>query len=202
MTSDEAQPLSLDSGECTTLSPDGGRFQKAFRRVNPRSAAEVRGLLGLTPEAAKALHESGQCCMPNAMPASTPAAEDLDHQDPEIRAAARSATYQAFNAYVRSPNPAAMAHMVPAFDRYLDISKAVINIAYLSDIEVADGATLTISKNTHVVNARRIIIHRTGRIVCHGSTTFRVTSVEGLRRQYVSVNAVAAATVAMRDMKN
>ena len=140
--------------------------------------------------------------MPNAMPASTAVAEDLDHQDPEIRAAARSATYQAFNAYVHSPNPAAMAHMVPAFDRYLDISKAVINIAYLSDIEVADGATLTISKNTHVVNARRIIIHRTGRIVCHGSTTFRVTSVEGLRKEYISVNAAAAATVAMRDMKN
>lgn len=188
MTSDDAQALSLDTEECATLSPDSGRFLKAYRRVNPRSASEVRTLLGLTPEASKALQESGQCCTPITLPAITAAAQDLDHEDPAIRMAARSATYQAFNAYVRSANPASMAHMVPAFDRYLDISKAVINIAYLSDIEVADGATLTISKNTHVVNARRIIIHRTGRIICRGSTTFRVTSVEGLRRDYVLAN--------------
>lgn len=145
------------------------------------------------------LHESGMCCIPVTLPASTAAAEDLDHKDPEIRALARSTTYQAFNAYVYGANPAAVAHMVPAFNRYLDINKAVINIALLSDIEVANGATLTISKNTHVVNARRIIIHQTGRIICHGNTTFRVTSVEGIKRELITT---ANASAAIHVLKN
>lgn len=199
MTSDQTPSLTVDIGECMTLSPESGRFKDVYTRINPRSAEEVRKLLGLTPEAAQALHESGMCCMPLTVPASTAAAEDLDDKDPEVRALARSTTYQAFNAYVHGANPAAVAHMVPAFNRYLDINKAVINIALLLDIEVANGATLTISKNTHVVNARRIIIHKTGRIICQGNTTFRVTSVEGIKRELISAAQSYAAIQASKN---
>ena len=63
-------------------------------------------------------------------------------------------------------------------------------------IEVFDGATLTISANTHAVYARKITIHRTGRIVCIGATTFRVTSVEGLRRNLIdSVKNVVGSAI-------
>lgn len=191
MANNESPSIHVDTDECLTLTPESGRFKEVYTRVNPRSAEEVRKLLGLTPEASKALHESGMCCMPSTVPARTAAAEDLDDADPQVRAAARSTTYQAFNAYVHGANPQAVAHMIPAFNRYLDINKAVINIALLSDIEVANGATLTISKSTHVVNARRIIIHRTGRIVCHGNTTFRVASVEGIKRDFVLASQAA-----------
>ena len=85
--------------------------------------------------------------------------------------------------------------MKPTFERFLDISKAVLYIAILQDIEVANGATLTISKNTHVVEANKVIIHGTGRIVCNGSTKFKIASLEGVRRT-ISTSAFATAAAA------
>jgi hypothetical protein len=190
----EGQSISLEPGECVTLAPESSRLKGVYKQVRPRSADEVRELLSLTGAAAEAAQKSRICCGPDRPPAATPAAEDLDDKDDEKRANARGLTYQAFRAYVHGDNPAALAHLKPAFDRYLELSKAIINIAYLQDIEVADGATLTISASTHVVNARKVIIHRTGRIVCRGSTTFKIVSLEGTRPLVATQVGAAAAT--------
>src|SRR5438876_870563 len=117
----KAQSLSLEAGECVTLAPDSPRFKQFYQQVRPRSADEVRELLALSPEATKALHDSG-ICESASHPAATAAPEDLDADDAETRANARGITYQAFNAYVYGTNPAALAHMKPAFDRYLELN--------------------------------------------------------------------------------
>jgi hypothetical protein len=159
-----------------------GPVQVGLPAKQPRRAEEVRATLGLSEEAGKALQAQGRCCQGQAAPAVSPLPEDLTAEDPETRNAARRAAYAGLQAYVQSPTPSAFAYLLPVFERYLDITKAIISIVTLSDIEVADGATLTISANTTVVYARKIIIHGTGRIVCHGPTKFQIVSLEGSRR--------------------
>src|SRR5215207_6602517 len=95
----EPQSLSLEAGECATLTPGSSRFKGVYQQMLPRSADHVRELLSFTGAAA----------------------EDLDAKDAETRANARNLTYQAFNAYVHGDNAASLAHMKPAFDRYLEI---------------------------------------------------------------------------------
>jgi hypothetical protein len=194
--SDAPPSVRLESGECLTLSPNSERYRAAYQQVQPRRAEDVRATLGLSADATKALQASGMCCQPG--PAMSPLPEDLTHDDADTRGAARRATYTGLQAYVRSAAPNAYANLVPAFNRYLDLTKAVINIITLSDIEVADGATLTISASTHVVNARKVIIHGTGRIACKGSTTFKIVSLEGTRR--FSPLGVAEASVVGRAL--
>ena len=194
-----AQDLTLEEGESFTLSPDSHRMKGVYTRENPRSAVEVRKILGLSAESAKAVHEAGGCCSGPHPPAASAAADDLESEDPETRAMARRVTYQAFNAFVYGSSPSRVAHLEPAFDRYLAVNQAVLNIAHLNDIEVFDGATLTISAATHAVYANKVIIHRTGRIVCIGAMTWRIASLEGRRRdlsQFVDSGALASATVA------
>ena len=188
--------LRVEEGECATLAPGSQRFKDVYRQERPRNAADVRKILGLSDDSLKPLHEAGACCVPSRRPAAIASMEDLDAADPAVRSNARQLTYQAFDAYVYGGASRSSDHLVPMFDKYLELSKAVLNIAWLQDIEVLNGATLTISANTHAVYARKIIIHPTGRIVCHGATTFRVTSVEGLRRTLIdSVKNVVGATL-------
>lgn len=182
--------ISVEADECITLTPDSPRFKGVYQKMTPRSADEVREVLGFSSTATEAVRKSRLCCGPERPPAATPDADDLDAQDDETRANARSLTYQAFKSYVYGADPASLAHLKPAFDRFLEVSKAVINIAALQDIEVANGATLMISPSTHLVRARKVIIHGTGRIVCHGSTTFKIASLEGVRRIIAQVSKV------------
>lgn len=174
-----AQSIRVEPGECVALSPESPRFKESYRQVRPHTADEVREIIGLSAETVNVLHEQGACCQPSVTSSATVPAEELDSPDGGIRERARDITHKAFNNYVYGANPVSLSQMKPAFERFLDISKAVLNIAYLQDIEVANGATLTISKNTHLVTANKIIIHNTGRIVCKGFTKFKVTSVEG-----------------------
>ena len=187
----EDQSLTLEPGECMTLSPDSSRFKKVYQQLSPRSADDVRAALGLSDHALESAHKAGICGCGTQLPAATVAAEDLDSSDETTRAAALSLTHRAFGNYVYGTNPAAFTNFKPAFDRYLAVNKAIINIATLLDIEVGDGATLTISASTHVVKARKIIIHRTGRIVCRGATTFKIVSLEGLGRRIIDVGSIA-----------
>lgn len=175
----DAQSIRVETGECVVLSPESPRFKESYRQVRPRTDDEVREIIGLSAETAKALHEQGRCCQPSASPSATVSAEELDSPDEAVRARARDITYKAFKNYVMGANPSSLSQMKPAFARFLDITKAVLNVVALEDIVVADGATLTISNNTHLVTANRIIIHNTGRIVCSGFTKFTVTSLEG-----------------------
>ena len=190
--SDAPPSLRLEAGECLTLSPASDRFKSAYRQTQPRRAEEVRATLGLSDEANKALQAQGRCCQ-GTTPAFSPLPEDLTAEDPEIRNAARRAAYAGLQAYVQSPTPGASAYLAPVFERYLEISKAILNIITLSDIEVADGATLTISASTNVVYANKVIIHGSGRIVCIGSTKFKIASLEGTRRfRVIGVGGIGA----------
>jgi len=198
----EAQSLTLEPGECVTLSPDSSRFKKAYQQLYPRNADEVRAALALSDDALESVRKAGICSCASKLPAATVAAEDLEASDSVTRAAALSLTYQSFNNYVYGTNPAAFTNLVPAFNRYLALNKAVINIVALLDIEVGDGATLTISASTHVVRARKIIIHRTGRIVVRGSTTFKIVSLEGLRPRIIDTGPITAGTATLKTMEH
>jgi hypothetical protein len=187
--------LSLEVGETVTLSPDSPRFRLAYERVRPRSADEVREIMGLSQRSLEVVQKRGACCGGSTAFATTVAAEQLDAKEPVVRAAARAVTYAAFKAYVHGINPTSLEQFKPAFERYLELGKAVISIVHLLDIEVADGATLNISASTHVVRARKLIIHRTGRIVCHGSTTFKVASVEGQSRRILTAATAIGAVL-------
>jgi hypothetical protein len=189
----EPPSISLEPGECVTLSPESSRFKGVYQQITPRSADEVRELLGLTGAAAEAVAKSRTCCLPGSGLVATPAAEDLEAKDAETRVNARRRTYDAFYAYVYGSDTSSLVQLKPAFDRYLGVFKAIINVVLLLDIEVADGATLTISPSTHVLRARNIIIHNTGRIVCQGSTTFKIVSLKGDRPK-PAYGPVAAAT--------
>jgi hypothetical protein len=195
----EAISLSLEADERVTLAPDSPRFKGVYQQVQPRSADQVRELLGFSDTVAEGLAKSRARFGPERLPAATAAAENLDAKDMATRAQARGVTHEAFRAFVRGSNVDALAHMKPAFDRYLEINKAVINLCILNDIEVADGATLTISASTHVVRARKIIIHPTGRIVCNGSTTFKIVSLEGLRPKPVVTGPRATGVRTLRQ---
>ena len=177
--SDAPPSIRLETGECLTLSPQSDRYRSSYQQIQPRRAEDVRAALGLSETATKALEACGTPCAPAL--AMSPLPDDLTHEDTDTRNAARRAAYLGLQAYVRSSTPNGFANLTPAFNRYLELSKAVINVLTLGDIEVADGATLTISASTHVVRARKVIIHGNGRIVCKGSTTFKITSLEGNR---------------------
>lgn len=172
--------LKLEEGESITLSPTSARFREHYKQFRPRKIDEVRKIIGLSEEAAKAAADQ-RCCRPSTALASIPEAEHLDSKEDAVRNQARTLAYQASAEYIYSANPKHLTQWTPVLDRFLEVSQAVLNVAFLDDIEVADGATLTISRNTHAVYARNVLVHRTGKIVCQGNVTFRINSLEGSR---------------------
>jgi hypothetical protein len=173
--------LRVESGECIILSPKSPLYKKNYRQVRPRTAKEVREVIGLSEEMTKAIRAQGVCCHRHTNLPTTISTADLDSEDKAVRTNAMNLTHKALRAYVTSVNPAFLAHMEPAIGRYLDIVGLVLNIVSLKNtIEVADGATLIISDNTHLVEASKIIIHGTGKIKCSGLIKFNVASIEGI----------------------
>lgn len=177
----DTQSLLVESGERVVLSPKSHLYKQNYRQVRPRSALEVREVLGLSEGMAKAMREQGVCCQQSMNIPVAVSASDLDSKDEATRASALNLTHNALHDYITSVNPRAIAHVEPAIERYLDIVGLVLNVVSLKNtIEVADGATLTISEDTHVVEANKIIIHGTGTINCSGFTKFNVASIEGI----------------------
>lgn len=176
---DERQSLQLEEDECVTVSPDSPRFAASYRTVRPQSIDEVREILGLTNPPDAWSQSSARCCQPPDLSSRLVRPEELDHPDPSVKAEARRLTYVAAQAYVQSPNENDYALWKPVIDKWLLTNKALINILELWDIDVANGATLTISPNTHALYARHIRIHGTGRIVCKSHVTIRATDLEG-----------------------
>jgi hypothetical protein len=175
------QSLRVESGESAVLSPKSQLYKENYRQVRPRTAKEVREVIGLSEGMAKTMREQ-DIRRPQSMnlPAVV-AAADLDSSHEVVRARALDLTHTALREYVLSANPSVMTHMEPALERYLDIAGLILNIVtFEKTIEVADGATLTISEDTHVLEVSRIIIHGTGKINCSGFTKFNVDSVEGV----------------------
>jgi hypothetical protein len=177
----DTQSLRVESGETAVLSPKSRLYKENYRQARPHTAKEVREAIGLSEGMAKAMREQGVCCHQSMDLPAIVSAADLDSEDEVVRARALDLTHEALHNYVTSPNPSVMAHMEPPLERYLEIVGLVLNIAtFKSTIEVADGATLTISEDTHVVEANKIIIHGTGKINCSGFTKFNIASVEGI----------------------
>ncbi len=184
--------LRLEENECVTLSPESPRFRESYQQVRPRTIEEVRNILGLTGDAAKALQEKG-CCRPSAVSSALISADDLTAQDDPTRIRARSLAYAASREYVRAPNPTYLSQWQAVLNRFLEISNSVINVVVLLDIDVANGATLTISPNTHAIYANNVRIHGNGRIVCQRDITFKINSLEGISARPVAVPLSSAA---------
>jgi hypothetical protein len=172
--------LRVESGETVVLSPSSSRFKAVYERVQPKSISEVRAILGLSESSAKAVARR-RCCQPSVAGKAVMTPDDLDSPDPAVATRARALAYAVAEEYVRSPDPTHLSSWVPALDRFIGLSQASLNVAtFLSDIDVADGATLTISSSTHALRANAVRIHGTGRIVCQGDLTFKIASLEGL----------------------
>lgn len=95
-----------------------------------------------------------------------------------VRGRAHEVVSQALLTYVRTPTPAHLTQMLPAMDRYLELTEFTAHLVALTDIHVADGATLQISNDTHLVEANKVVMEGTGTIQCSGFTKFAVDSIE------------------------
>ena len=172
--------LRVEPGEQVVLSPDSPRFSGYYKQVRPRTIDEVRQVIGLSDESVKTL-ANRRCCKPSTVSSTLISPDDLESEDPAAKSNARAAVYQAGREYVHG-DPTLLTQWKPALDRYVEINKALLNVLDLlkMNIEVADGATLVISNNTHAVYAGAVRIHGSGRIVCQGSVTFKIDSLAGI----------------------
>jgi len=171
--------LRVEPGETAVLSPDSDRFRKHYRRVQPRSGKEARELIGLSDEMTHSLREAGACCQPSNQPSSFPAPHELESDNEEERGRAFDDVGRGFASFLTTTNPELLAPIEPAIERYLNLTRLELNVVALRDIEVADGATLTISPDTHLVEANNIVIRGSGQINCSGFTKMNVNSIEG-----------------------
>ena len=179
--------LQVEAGETVMLTPDSSRFRYLYRQVRPRSIDEVRTHLGLSKEATK-IAKQRQCCQSAELPSVLVTPEDLESEDSATRFRARTAAYQVASAYVRSPEPANLSHWTSVLNRFLEMTKAIIHVVELYDIDVANGGTLIISANTQAVYAHDVRIHGSGRVICQGSVTFHINSLEGRLPSRIPVN--------------
>jgi len=180
LSTNEAPSLRVPPGETVLLSPESDRFKGRYRTVEPRTAQELRGLVGLSEEGAAAAREAGVCCRPVDLVGLIPSPGDLDSEDEGVRGSAFDVVGRALRAYLRSPTPKQFVLMEPAIGRFLELMEVTVNLVTLNDIHIADGATLTISTNTHLLEANRVVIEGTGKIDGSGYMKLKVTSIEGI----------------------
>ncbi|WP_395292367.1 hypothetical protein ACF9IK_01205 [Kitasatospora hibisci] len=172
------QALRLEANEKLVLSPDSPRFASGYRQVRPQSIDEVRRLLGPV----NVPDSRAENLLAARVPELTKRLlrpEDLKVKDPNARAEARRLAYLAAREYVHTANTAPLKQWRPIIDQWLLEVKPVISVFTAGDIDIADGATLTLSANTHALTAQRIRMHGSGRIVCRGSVKISAVSVDG-----------------------
>lgn len=198
---DKPQDLTLNKDETATLSYKSKEFKKFYREIKPKSADDVKDLLGV-PEfvgkfsisekkAGKKVDEKdlkGTVRLRAPMPAGVDIAklsskllspkQLSSHVGEEETEEMMSMAHMAMQAYVYGDWTKVM-HWKPALDEYLRLRDAVIVIPVLNNIIVNDGATLHIAPDTHAVYANKIQMYGSGRIVCDGPTTFDCDSFEG-----------------------
>lgn len=174
----DTRVLRVERGERIVLSPDSPRFRENYHQIRPRTAAEVREVVGLSTEAGKALLEYGERRQRHASSSATVAVEDLESKDDVVRARALHNTGNALKDYVYAKDTGYLSGMEPAFVKYLENWQMVLKVAVLPDIEIADGGTMVV-EDTHVVRANDIVIHGNGKIMCFGPTKFEANSIVG-----------------------
>jgi hypothetical protein len=94
------QSLRVESGESAVLSPKSQLYKENYRQVRPRTAKEVREVIGLSEGMAKTMREQ-DIRRPQSMnlPAVV-AAADLDSSHEVVRARALDLTHTALREYV------------------------------------------------------------------------------------------------------
>jgi hypothetical protein len=177
----ERHDLVLEEGEAATLSAESSRFKPAYRELRPRSIEEVRRAIGV-PAAVAEKHRPCGCGAKGG--ARVFGIEDLDSEDEATKGGALRFAHEAAAAYIMSGQRLGGASAT-LLDKYLLRLDPRILVAFLGDITVNSGATLTVAKNTHGVYANRIRMYGTGKIVCDGPKTFRCTSMEGKLKKIV-----------------
>jgi hypothetical protein len=177
--------LKVEKGETVRLAFESERFRAAHRQRKPRSIEEVRQLIGSAVAAQPGANTACGCSKSGKL--LNP--EDLESQDPKLRGQAFAAARLGARQYVMG-GAAVSASQRFALDRYIELSNAVLNIAFLLDIDIQDGATLVIAPTTHALYARNIHIHGSGRIVCEGPATINCRTLNGdYRTKYSSISA-------------
>ncbi|MGW6915280.1 hypothetical protein ACWGB8_15900 [Kitasatospora sp. NPDC054939] len=173
------QNLRLEANERLVVSPDSPRFAAGYRQVRPRSIDEVRKLLGpvnVPDHAVRADHLRPRA---DELTKRLLRPEDLEVKDPIARGEARKLAYLAAREYVHAASTVSLKQWRPAIDRWLADVRPIIHIFTAGDIDIADGATLTLSASTQGLVARRIRMRGRGRIVCLGNVKISAVSVEG-----------------------
>jgi hypothetical protein len=195
----QAQNLVIEADECVTLTPDSSRYKDVIQQYRPQTIAEVRRLLGPSP-----VDNTGTpapaCCLPPSFTASLPDPDALASTDSQARFTARLQAAAAARAYVQAADVRQYKYLEPLLDRFIQLTRPVLNVFLFGDIDIANGATLTLANKAHVLLAGHIRMHGTGRIVCKGPTTIRATSVEGPTRPRIAGGI--ASTISTDIMRN
>jgi len=153
--------------------------------------------MGLSEEAAQAVAEQ-TCCRPSTATAALVPAADVTSEDDQVRFRARQVAYDVSREYLSSANPSYLAPWQASLDAFIVATKAVLHLAFLGDIDVTNGATLTISSNTQVLYANNVVIHGSGKIVCKGPVKFKISSLKG---DLVFKTGVGLASAAVKGFK-
>lgn len=193
----QAPNLILEADECLTLTPDSPRYKDAIEQYRPQTIAEVRKLLGPSSSVDKPTTTT-MCCLPPELTGSLPAADALSSSNDQERFSARLQTAAIAGAYVRAADVTPFKQFEPLLDRFIQVNKAILYSFLFADIDIGNGATLTLAKNTHILFAGNIRMHGTGRIVCKGPTTIRATTLNGKIRTTL-IGSIDAATSVMRN---
>lgn len=173
------QNLDITAGQHVVLSPSSPQFQHAYQIVHPQTIDQVREILSsAVPQRATVRRRLSPAV--TALAAKPIHIQDLHAPHAGVLRAARTQAYQVAHEYVHHPDVSSLAAWKPVLDQYLVLSKATLNLAVLLDINIADGATLTISKNTHALYARNVTIHGHGKIVCQGKCSFKLKTLKGV----------------------
>ena len=180
-----AQNLVLEADECLTLTPDSSRFKDAVEQVRPQTIAEVRRILGPSVDAGPNT-PGGPCCLAPELSGAFPNPDDLTSTDPQVRFRARQLAQTAASAYVRAAEVSQLKLWEPFLDRFIQITKASLAIYRFGDIDIANGATLTLGPRVQALYAGNIRMHGTGRIVAQGPATIRATTMSGPTRPLIA----------------
>jgi hypothetical protein len=107
-----------------------------------------------------------------------PSLADLSSKDKTIKEDALSAARSGLQQYILGDSRKVVISK-KVLNKYLEITKAKINILWIKDIIVHNNATLNINNGLTSVLANKIRLFGTGKIVCNGPKTFKCTSFEG-----------------------
>jgi hypothetical protein len=110
----------------------------------------------------------------------------LTSTDPQVRFRARQLAQTAASAYVRAAEVSQLKLWEPFLDRFIQITKASLAIYRFGDIDIANGATLTLGPRVQALYAGNIRMHGTGRIVAKGPATIRATTMSGPTRPLIA----------------